>query len=143
MNRASASSLPASYTRGTAREFGTSAPLNSVRSLETVAGISWNDPEGRFAATSTATHSSRKAQSRVDDSVCAPACFRPDAFAALDATAYWNVTGNATLRAGLFNITDEKYWWWSDVRGLSESSVVRDAYTQPGRNFSVSLTLRI
>jgi hemoglobin/transferrin/lactoferrin receptor protein len=53
------------------------------------------------------------------------------------------VTGAATLRAGLFNITDKKYWWWSDVRGLTTPSAVTDAYTQPGRNVGISLNLRL
>ncbi|MFD2781273.1 hypothetical protein ACFS32_09240 [Novosphingobium pokkalii] len=49
---------------------------------------------------------------------------------------------NPTLRAGIFNILDKKYAWWSDVRGLAASSTVTDAYTQPGRNASVSLSYR-
>jgi hemoglobin/transferrin/lactoferrin receptor protein len=28
---------------------------------------------------------------------------------------------------------------WSDVRGLASTSTIRDAYTQPGRSFNVSL----
>ena len=47
-----------------------------------------------------------------------------------------------TLRAGVFNILDEKYAWWSDVRGLASTSTVTDAYTQPGRNVSASLSFR-
>ena len=43
------------------------------------------------------------------------------------------------LRGGLFNVTDESYGWWSDVRGLSPTSTIKDAYTQPGRNGSVSV----
>ena len=46
------------------------------------------------------------------------------------------------LRAGVFNILDKKYAWWSDVRGLASTSTVTDAYTQPGRNASVSLSFR-
>jgi len=40
----------------------------------------------------------------------------------------------------LFNLTDEKYAHWNDVRGLSSTAVSRDAYTQPGRNVSLSLS---
>ena len=47
-----------------------------------------------------------------------------------------------TLRGGIFNILDKKYSWWSDVRGLASSSTITDAYTQPGRNASVSLSYR-
>jgi len=45
-----------------------------------------------------------------------------------------------TARAGVFNLTDETYAYWNDVRGLSATAVSRDAYTQPGRNLSLSLT---
>jgi len=38
------------------------------------------------------------------------------------------------------NLTDETYWWWNGVGGLSSTAVSRDAYTQPGRNASISLT---
>lgn len=133
----------ASSARGTVREGGVRSPLNSVDPWKLVGGVSYNDPEGRFGGDITLTHSGRKQASRVDEAPCGGPCFRPDAFTTLDATAYWNVTDYATLRAGLFNITDEKYWWWSDVRGLSDASIVKDAYTQPGRNFSVSLTVRM
>ena len=54
----------------------------------------------------------------------------------------------ATLRAGVFNVFDEKYAWWSDVRGLSRPAVgaspgTLDAFTQPGRNVGVSLSVRL
>lgn len=133
----------ASYARGNVDSGGAHFPLNSVDPWKLVAGVSWRDPEGRFGAELNLTHAGEKAASRIDETPCGGPCFRPDEFTTLDATAFWNVTEYATLRAGLFNITDEKYWWWSDVRGLSESSVVRDAYTQPGRNFSLSLTVRM
>ncbi|MDP3400310.1 MAG: TonB-dependent receptor, partial [Brevundimonas sp.] len=53
------------------------------------------------------------------------------------------VTDTVTARVGVFNVFDETYGWWSDVSGLSTSSTVLDAYTQPGRNVSISLTLRL
>ena len=55
-------------------------------------------------------------------------------------TAFWRVAYVLTARAGVFNVTDETYAYWSDVRGLSSTAVSRDAYTQPGRNVSLSLT---
>ena len=72
----------------------------------------------------------------------ASACFGAETSNILDVTAYWNVRDDVALRVGLFNITDETYWNWSDVRGLSETSPVLDAYSQPGRNFAISLTDR-
>ena len=60
----------------------------------------------------------------------------------VDLTGRWSLGDRAVLRAGVFNLFDQKYWWWSDVRGLSTASTVTDAYTQPGRNAGASLTVR-
>jgi hemoglobin/transferrin/lactoferrin receptor protein len=132
----------AAYARGTSTTAGVSSPLDSVDPLKIVAGLSWRDREGRFGGQVIATHSEGKAIDRAGGT-CGTTCFTPPAFTILDATGYWNITPSATLRAGVFNITDQKYWWWSDVRGLSQTSTVLDAYTSPGRNVGVSLTLRL
>ena len=74
---------------------------------------------------------------------CTPSCFIPDSFVTADVVGWWNVTDAIVVRAGVFNITDQKYWWWGDVRGVSSISTVVDcAYSQPGRNASVSLSVR-
>jgi hemoglobin/transferrin/lactoferrin receptor protein len=132
-----------SYTHGQAESDGVSAPLNSIEPLKLVGGVSYRDPMGRFGGQLVATYSGGKDEDRIDQSICTPTCFAPGSFVIMDATAYWNVFDAVTLRAGIFNIFDEKYWWWSDVRGVSSTAVSRDAYTSPGRNFRVSLTARI
>jgi hemoglobin/transferrin/lactoferrin receptor protein len=58
-----------------------------------------------------------------------------------DIVAWWKPIDSLGLRAGVFNLTNEKYWWWSDVRGLAATSGVTDAYSQPGRNVSVSVSM--
>ena len=80
--------------------------------------------------------------SRTPKRTSADYCWTPKAFTVFDLTAYWNLTDNLTLRGGVFNITGQTYAWWSDVRGLADNSVVKDAYTQPDRNYSVSLAVR-
>lgn len=134
--------LAAAYARGTSVLAGVKAPLDTIDPFKLVAGLSWRDPDGRFGGQLIVTHSAGKASDRAGGA-CGATCFTPPAFTILDATAYWNMTRAATLRAGVFNITDEKYWWWSDVRGLSRTSTVLDAYTQPGRNVGLSLTVRL
>ena len=108
-------------------------------------------PDRRFGGQFIATHSAQKPLSATayvgtsgPASICTGVggCFRPGGFTILDATAYVKVGEIVTIRAGIFNIFDRKYAWWSDVRGLAASSAVTDAYTQPGRNASVSLTAR-
>jgi hemoglobin/transferrin/lactoferrin receptor protein len=125
--------LAISYAEGEAITAGISGPLESIEPWRIVAGLSYNAPQGDWGGQLIATYSSEK------DETDTAAPFIPDAFAILDATAYWNITDAATVRVGLFNITDEKYWWWNDVRGVSTAV---DAYTQPGRNFSASIAYR-
>ena len=120
---------------------GVSSPLSTIDPLKLVIGVGYRDPQGRFGGQVIATHSDRKELSRTTG-VCSATCFRPDDFTILDATAFARLAEGLTLRVGVFNILDAKYAWWSDVRGLASTSTVTDAYTQPGRNASASLSLR-
>lgn len=120
---------------------GAKSPLSTVDPLKLVVGVGYRDPQGRFGGQLIGTHSARKERGRTTG-LCTPACYRPDGFTILDLTAYARIIDGLTLRAGIFNIFDRKYAWWSDVRGLSSTSTVTDAYTQPGRNASVSLSYR-
>ncbi len=144
--------LALSYATATQTGLGLErVPLQSVDPLKLVAGVGYRAADGRFGGQVIMTHSGRKELSRtvgVDDlgrptTVCSGSvCYRPEAFTILDATAFVRVMDALTLRAGVFNILDKKYSWWSDVRGLAATSTITDAYTQPGRNASVSLSFR-
>lgn len=129
------------YARGSSKTRGVSTPLASIDPIKITGGVAYRAPSGRFGGDLTVIHSDRKSPSRTGVT-CAGGCFTPAAFTVADATAWWAVTDTVTVRAGVFNLTDEKYWWWSDVRGLSDTSTVKDAYSQPGRNYSVSLALK-
>jgi hemoglobin/transferrin/lactoferrin receptor protein len=134
--------LALSYAKGDVIDpDGARSPLSSIDPLKLVAGVGYREREGRFGGQIIMTHAGRKEASRTTG-LCTPACFRPDSFTILDATAFVRVMDALTLRAGVFNILDKKYSWWSDVRGLASTSLVTDAYTQPGRNASVSLSFR-
>jgi len=133
--------LAIAYAHGQGQTGGVSTPLDSIEPISLAAGLGYRDQDGRFGGQLMITHGAGKDEDRVGAS-CAPSCFTPGGFTVVDVTAWWAITDYATLRAGAFNLTDETYWFWSDVRGLSSTSPTRDAYTQPGRNVGVSLTLR-
>lgn len=120
---------------------GARSPLSTIDPFKLVVGAGYRDADGRFGGQLIATHSAQK-DVEATTGLCSGACFRPGAFTILDATAFFRVTGGLTLRAGVFNLFDRKYAWWNDVRGLADSSTVKDAFTQPGRNGSVSLSFR-
>ncbi|MET0295054.1 MAG: TonB-dependent hemoglobin/transferrin/lactoferrin family receptor [Phenylobacterium sp.] len=127
---------------------GVRTPLGSIDPLKVVLGAGWRDPDGRFGIQTWLTFTARK-EFREQPDTCPFApnttilnCYRPPSATVLDATAFWRINENFTLRAGLFNITDETYAYWGDVAGLAATSTVTDAYTQPGRNGRVSLSIR-
>ncbi|MFY8143716.1 MAG: TonB-dependent hemoglobin/transferrin/lactoferrin family receptor [Caulobacter sp.] len=129
------------YAKGSSKARGVSTPLVSIDPLKITGSVAYRAPSGRFGSDLAVIHSDRKSASRTG-LTCTGGCFTPPAFTVADATAWWAVTDAVTVRAGVFNLTDEKYWWWADARGLSDTSTVKDAYSQPGRNYSVSLALK-
>jgi hemoglobin/transferrin/lactoferrin receptor protein len=134
--------LAAAYADGVATSAaGVRSPLSSINPFNIVGGLAWRGLDGRAQAQLFVTHSAGKQQADVAEA-CSPACFTPPGFTIADATAAFAVTPNATIRVGIFNIFDAKYFWWNDVRGLAANSPVTDAFSQPGRNASVSLIIR-
>ncbi|CAI3795696.1 putative hemoglobin and hemoglobin-haptoglobin-binding protein 2 [Pseudomonas sp. MM221] len=64
----------------------------------------------------------------------------------LDLTGFYKVTDDVTINAGLYNLTDKKYWQWDSVRsydGQGEAAVTQpaniDRLTMPGRNFGINV----
>lgn len=63
-------------------------------------------------------------------------------YTVVDLLGYYNFNRNTTLNLGIFNLFNERYIEWSDVRGINASDRFLDLYTQPGINFAASLTVR-
>lgn len=59
----------------------------------------------------------------------------------LDVSGQWRIDRNLRLTVSVVNLTNAKYWLWSDVQGLSTANAVTqaDAYTQPGRHLNLAL----
>lgn len=89
------------------------------------------------------------AQDRIS-AFSSPGNFRPPSYDTVDLVAYYEPTKNARLSVGLYNLTDQKYWLWQDVRGINSlgnppiGSTVNqiDRFTQPGMNFRTSVAFR-
>lgn len=69
--------------------------------------------------------------------------FLPAAATTFDLSGQWRVlrhaNGDVRINAAVHNLTNRKYWRWGDVRGLSANLPTIDAYSQPGRTYSLSL----
>lgn len=138
--------VAASFADGDQETEGERGKLTTIDPIKLVGGLNYRAPSGIWGTSATVTWSDKK-----DQAGCGGGnCWGGEAFTLLDLTAFWNVTERATLRAGVFNVFDETYAWWSDVRGLSRGGTATSptapanlaAFTQPGRNFGVSINLR-
>jgi len=122
-------------TRGTSTRNGTAEPLDSVEPARTALGLRYT--AGAWELRADVLHAQAKARDRIRTAM--PAAFAPEGYTVLDLSARWQPGPRWTLIAHLNNATDATYWRWSDVRGLADTSGVKDAYTAPGRHLQLAL----
>ena len=109
-------------------------PLNSVSPPQLVLGISWYSSDGRWNTNLAGTFTAE--QDRIDET--AGARFHTPSWVTADLTAVWHINDHFDLRAGVYNLTDETYWRWSDVSLFSPDNPMLDLLSRPGRNYSIS-----
>ncbi len=136
LGRAWTAKVGAAWARGDDRTKG--KPLNSIDPAKLVAGLAWTGvldlaTPMKAGAQLHVTHAAKK--SRIDSS--AGTLFATPSYTVADLTAHIELTRRVTLFAGAWNLTDRKYWLWSDVRGIVNPGASIDRYTQPGRTFGV------
>lgn len=123
---------------------GSRTPLDTIDPFTLVAAAGYRDPGGRFGGELILTHNARKRADEVERAADGSDLFvRPAASTILDLTAFVALTDRLKLRAGLFNLTNERYALWSDVRGLRlADAAIAEAFTRPGRNLSLAASYR-
>jgi hemoglobin/transferrin/lactoferrin receptor protein len=114
----------------------TDKPLDSVDPFKAVVGLRYRSPKDIWGTELATTFVAAK--DRVSDANF----FKPQGYTTVDLRGYYNFNSNTTLNVGIFNLLNEKYVEWADVRGVSGSDRFLDLYTQPGINVAASLTVR-
>lgn len=122
------------YSRGENRVTG--QPLDTIDPLRLVTGIDYGPSAGSWNFGLSLTWVEGK--TRVDPAANA---FLPDSYITADLYGELKLGDRLRLNAGVYNVTDEKYWEWADVRGRPADDVAIDRYTRPGRTVSASLKL--
>jgi hemoglobin/transferrin/lactoferrin receptor protein len=135
-------STPFAFGRTEGKDLRTGQPLNSINPAKLAVGLHYaaTDWDLRFDAI---RHAAKKAGDVTSaGSVALPNTqFLTPAATTLDLSGQWRIRKDVRLNLALNNLTNKKYWMWSDVRGLAASSTVADAYTQPGRHLNASLVV--
>ncbi|GAL02631.1 TonB-dependent heme and hemoglobin receptor HutA [Photobacterium aphoticum] len=121
------SRIAAAYTEG---EDGNNDPLNSVNPWNVVAGLNY-DSVNNWGTTFNLRYTAAKDRNDINGDDILPI----SSATVLDLIAYYKPIKNLTLRAGIFNVTDEEYYNWNDVNGQTTEN--KDL-TEPGRNWSVT-----
>lgn len=139
-------STPFSYgmTRGVNDVTG--LPLSSIEPAKLLLGLKYETAAWDLAL-DISHHAEKKASDL--DSLYIPKSttqrqFLIPAATTLDVHGQWRLQKDVRLNFGITNLTNQKYWNWSDVQGLAANPPapllpVVDAYTQPGRHVNVSL----
>jgi hemoglobin/transferrin/lactoferrin receptor protein len=124
--RGFSSRIAAAYTEG---EDGDGNPLNSINPWNLVAGLNY-DSESNWGTSLNVNYTASKDASDINGD------YVPISSATIvDVTAYYKPIQDLTLRAGIFNLTDEEYYSWNDVRDLVAEDKDK---TQAGRNWSIT-----
>jgi hemoglobin/transferrin/lactoferrin receptor protein len=131
-------------------------PLPSIVPATGVLGLRYQSPTQRWSLTGNVTHA--KAKKMEDAALTEVAAndfftslepdYLSDAYTVLDLFGEINITKGLRLNAGIYNVFDERYYLWPRVRFVNEGTttlygyVTGDGigrYSEPGRNFRVSL----
>ncbi|MEH0164774.1 TonB-dependent hemoglobin/transferrin/lactoferrin family receptor [Paucibacter sp. JuS9] len=122
-----------SQTRGHSERAGVQTPLDTVQPTRANLAARWE--VGDWDLQASWLHSAAKQASRSSTATN----FLPPSYDVLDLGASYRINPSLRLAAYVTNLTDKKYWRWSDVRGIAATSTVLDAYTAPGRQLQLSL----
>ena len=110
-----------------------STPLGSVAPNEGVVGLRYARPSGRWGQ-ELSVRLVESAAGRHDQS-----WFEPGGYAVVDLTGFVSPAESLTLRFGLLNLTDAKYFEWWNVRGRPADDPAIERYTSPGVNVVASI----
>ena len=140
--RAGAGRVGVPFAFGTARGVNrtTGQPLNSVDPWQLMAGVDY-----RTASWDLRLDLRHQAAKKAEDIDSAALVKAPNtqitvpSATTLDLSGQWRIRKDLRLTASIVNLTNRKYWLWSDVQGLAAATPAAEAYTQPGRHLRVSL----
>ncbi|MBT8089228.1 MAG: TonB-dependent hemoglobin/transferrin/lactoferrin family receptor [Gammaproteobacteria bacterium] len=123
------------YARGNNKDNGQA--LNSVGPAQATAGFSWYsaDETRQLRLKGTFTDAYDRRDETSGD------VFKPAGHAVFDLYLTQALGARAVIRAGLHNLTDRTYWYWSDVRSLAPDDPVLPYLAQAGRSASISLNV--
>ena len=109
-------------------------PLQSIAPNEGVLGVRYLEPSGRWG-TELSVRLVESYQGAPDDG----SQYAPESYQVVDLVGNVSLTEDLTLRLGVLNLTNAKYFEWWNVRNRPANDPVIDRYSSPGVSFLGSL----
>ncbi len=131
-------STPFAYGRAYGRVDNTGLPLDSIDPAKLTVGVRYETAAWDIRLNAT-HHAAKKPSDIGQQRVTLPLQFAVPASTTYDLSGQWRFAKTTRLNASITNLTHQKYWSWSSVRGVASNAPALDAYTQPSRQFNVSL----
>ncbi|HKM38590.1 MAG TPA: TonB-dependent hemoglobin/transferrin/lactoferrin family receptor [Thiopseudomonas sp.] len=122
------------YARG--KDESSGEALNSIDPLKGVFSLAYNQPNGQFGGDLSWTLVAAK--KRIDKTQTNNQ-YATSGYGTLDLNGWWHIDEHFSVNAGLFNLTDKRYWNWNNVQGLSSTDQGLARASQPGRHAAINL----
>lgn len=140
--------FPFSYGTTHGSNDTTGLPLTYIDPAKLVAGVEYKT--ARWDIGLNVIHHAEKSVSELETAYIPKSTtqlqFLTPSATTLDVHSQWRLRKDTRINFGITNLTDQKYWNWSDVQGVSTNPTapllpVADAYSQPGRHINLSLVV--
>jgi hemoglobin/transferrin/lactoferrin receptor protein len=116
-------------------------PLNSISPAKLVNNLSWESSNNKWHIDLYSTFNA--ALDRIDESNPRDDFFKPAGFAVFDVFMGYQLSQKQSIRLGLFNLTNKKYWDWQQVRNFDANDAIIDALSKPSRTLSASYSIEL
>lgn len=140
----------ASHSEGEQKD---GSPLDSINPDRGLLGLSWQGLDDRLRVTGNVTHALAKKSGDVNPASdifgAAAEPFLSDAYTVVDLFGSFRLNEHLRVNAGVYNLFDEEYYQWARIRNVTRGDFYLygyatdtgiGRYSEPGRNFRVSLT---
>ena len=117
--------------------------LTSINPAEMIVNFNWKSNNNRFKFSGYMTRFDQSTTGL--PATCGrsgSACLTLPSYTIYDVFSSFKVNENITLKAGVRNLTDQKYWKWGSVNGLAVDAANLDLLSEPGTNVNASVNVR-
>ncbi|WP_104547321.1 TonB-dependent hemoglobin/transferrin/lactoferrin family receptor [Chroococcidiopsis sp. TS-821] len=137
-------SVIAALTYAVGDDLTANVPLSSVDPFKAVAGLRYRGLDDRWGAQLITTFVGRpRVEREIQQIPGSPpqVPFIPGSYTVFDLIGYYNFSPNFTLNLGVFNLFNQRYFQYADVRNIFVRPDI-DRFAQPGRSIGVGVSWR-